>query len=402
MKVEDLVGKCFDRFEQLSSMDPTLPYFYRKEHIRYLERSLRFLSTGYECLDSSRPWMIYWILQSAHLLNFKFSNDVHTDIIKFLSNCRAVTGGFGGGPSQLAHLAPTYAAVLSLCLIETEEAHQAIDMDGIKDFLWSVRESNGAFRMHVDGELDVRGAYCAVTVARLCGISPNNKLFEGTADWIAQCQTYEGGFGGAPGLEAHGGYSFCGAAAIALLGVTTSVNLKALLRWAVNRQMKYEGGFQGRTNKLVDGCYSFWQGALVQVVQMLIEKNSCEDGYTINIDELLFHREALQEYILICCQKPNGGLIDKPGKPEDLYHTCYCLSGLSIAQNFSSTKQPLIIGNPDNECLATHPLYNISPKSVIKAYFFAQQNTTENDDELIGGIINGEADDSFEMKDGGQ
>lgn len=119
---------------------------------------------------------------------------------------------------------------------------------------------------------------------------------------------FVGGFGGAPGLEAHGGYSFCGAAALALLGTTSSVNLKALLRWSVNRQMRFEGGFQGRTNKLVDGCYSFWQGALVQVVQMLIEKNSCEDGYTINIDELLFHREALQEYILICCQKPNGGL----------------------------------------------------------------------------------------------
>jgi protein farnesyltransferase subunit beta len=167
------------------------------------------------------------------------------------------------------------------------------------------------------------------------------------------------------------------------------VNLKALLRWAVNRQMKFEGGFQGRTNKLVDGCYSFWQGALVQVTQMLIEKNSCEDGYTINIDELMFHREALQEYVLICCQKPNGGLLDKPGKPEDLYHTCYCLSGLSIAQNFSSTKQPLIIGNLDNEILATHPLYNISPKSVIKAYCYAQNFTHEMEDELIGGSSNG-------------
>ena len=111
-----------------------------------------------------------------------------------------------------------------------------------------------------------------------------------------------------------GGYSFCGASALALLGTTSTVNLNSLLRWAVNRQMRYEGGFQGRTNKLVDGCYSFWQGCLVQVAQMLIEKSCSDDGYTINIDDLLFHREALQEYILICCQKPNGGLLDKPGK----------------------------------------------------------------------------------------
>lgn len=83
--------------------------------------------------------------------------------------------------------------------------------------------------MHVDGELDVRGAYCAVTVGRLCGISPNNKLFENTPNWISECQTYEGGFGGTPGLEAHGGYSFCGAAALALLGSVGKTNLDSLL-----------------------------------------------------------------------------------------------------------------------------------------------------------------------------
>lgn len=109
-------------------MDPSLPYLYRKEHIRFLERSLRFLSTGYECLDSSRPWLVYWIFQSAHLLNFKFSPQVVSDVIQFLTNCRHPNGGFAGGPGQLPHLAPTYAAVLSLCLIETEEAHEAIDM----------------------------------------------------------------------------------------------------------------------------------------------------------------------------------------------------------------------------------------------------------------------------------
>ena len=32
-----------------------------------------------------------------------------------------------GGPGQLPHLAPTYAAVLSLCILGTEEAYKAID-----------------------------------------------------------------------------------------------------------------------------------------------------------------------------------------------------------------------------------------------------------------------------------
>jgi protein farnesyltransferase subunit beta len=109
-------------------MDPNLPHLYRKEHINFIERSLRFLSTGYECLDSSRPWLVYWIFQSAHVLNFKFSPEIITDVIIFLKNCRSASGGFGGGPMQNPHLAPTYAAVLTLCLMETEEAYEAIDM----------------------------------------------------------------------------------------------------------------------------------------------------------------------------------------------------------------------------------------------------------------------------------
>ena len=38
----------------------------------------------------------------------------------------------------------------------------------------------------------------------------------------------------------------------------------------------------------------------------------------------------LQMYILLCCQNENGGLIDKPEKSADLYHTCYVLSGLAL------------------------------------------------------------------------
>jgi protein farnesyltransferase subunit beta len=45
-------------------------------------------------------------------------------------------------------------------------------------------------------------------------------MFEGTPEWIVSCQSYEGGFGGCPGMEAHGGYSFCGLAALTLLGHT--------------------------------------------------------------------------------------------------------------------------------------------------------------------------------------
>lgn len=81
--------------------------------------------------------------------------------------------------------------------------------------------------------------------------------------------------------------------------------------------------------------------------------------------KLLFFQEALQEYILICCQNPSGGLIDKPGKPRDIYHTCYNLSGLSVAQQ-SHLEEPVIIGTSGNQLAPTHPVYNISPEMALK------------------------------------
>lgn len=46
---------------------------------------------------------------------------------------------------------------------------------------------------------------------------------------IFSCQTYEGGFSGCPGLEAHGGYAFCGLASLVMLRKGHLCDLQALL-----------------------------------------------------------------------------------------------------------------------------------------------------------------------------
>lgn len=128
-------------------------------------------------------------------------------------------------------MAPTYAAVNSLCMIGTPSAYRAINRDTLVKFLFSVREPDGSYRMHVDGETDVRGAYCAISCAKLTNVPAAvfAKLFDKTGDWVATCQTYEGGFGGAPDLEAHGGYTFCGIAALALLNEVHKCDIQQLL-----------------------------------------------------------------------------------------------------------------------------------------------------------------------------
>ena len=51
-------------------------------------------------------------------------------------------------------------------------------------------------------------------------------------------QTYEGGLGGEPGNEAHGGYTYCGLAALMLAESAHVLHLPRLLHWAVHCQAR--------------------------------------------------------------------------------------------------------------------------------------------------------------------
>ncbi|KAA8583034.1 hypothetical protein FQN60_015580 [Etheostoma spectabile] len=210
----------------------------------------------------------------------------------------------------------------------------------------SVKQPDGSFVMHVGGEVDVRSAYCAASVASLTNII-TPKLFEDTTNWILSCQNWEGGLSGVPGLEAHGGYTFCGTAALVILGKEHMLDLKALLRWVVSRQMRFEGGFQGRCNKLVDGCYSFWQAGLLPLLHRALFKQGESE---LSRQRWMFEQQALQE-------------------SRDFYHTCYCLSGLSIAQHFGNMDlhHEMILGKEENRLAPTHPVYNICPEKVAQA-----------------------------------
>jgi len=131
---------------------------------------------------------------------------------------------------------------------------------------------------------------------------------------------------------------------------------KRVLRWLVNQQgSKIElGGFRGRTNKLVDACYSWWVGgafnllcalgikhrpsnkAHVPVEHQPEKEETTEidgDDPWADVDEALFDRLGLQQYIICAAQHDAGGLRDKPPKHPDSYHTLYSLAGLGAAQH---------------------------------------------------------------------
>lgn len=62
----------------------------------------------------------------------------------------------------------------------------------------------------------MRSAYCALATCEIVGL-PMDEISNGVAEWIISCQSFEGGFGGEPYTEAHGGYTFCAVASLVLL-----------------------------------------------------------------------------------------------------------------------------------------------------------------------------------------
>ncbi|KAJ7548772.1 hypothetical protein O6H91_07G026300 [Diphasiastrum complanatum] len=484
MELERKVGDMLGTFVGLGRHQRSvLLELWREEHVEFLvQKGLRRLGASYSVLDSSRPWLCYWSLHSLALLGESFNLELGDDVIEFLERC------------QMPHLATTYAAVCALVTLGGAKALGSINREKMLQFLTRMKDSSGGFRLHEGGEMDVRGCYTAIAVAHILGILTPTITYK-VNEFVVSCQTYEGGIGGEPGAEAHGGYTFCGLAALILTNQMEGLDLPSLLKWAAKRQGKVEGGFQGRTNKLVDGCYSFWQGGIFPLIQHVIPRlvsqlpvfrnhllhpadendvlhmcckvktcleskktgfvhdnsiNSCISGEedegtsepniqitrtriegkesppimsaetlfplkfhgsyqnitdaqqhstdcfskedeqtkhgaaqglsTFNQDSCFvrpfFNTQALQAYVLICCQVLEGGLIDKPGKPRDFYHTCYCLSGLSTAQHptwlqaEACPSESDVLGPSCNLLEPTHPLCNVHFERYLEARSF--------------------------------
>lgn len=435
--VERRVREIYDYFYSISPNSPSdLIEIERDKHFGYLSQGLRKLGPSFSVLDASRPWLCYWTLHSIALLGESIGGKLENDAIDFLTRCQDKDGGYGGGPGQMPHLATTYAAVNSLITLGKPEALSSINREKLYTFLLRMKDASGGFRMHDGGEVDVRACYTAISVANILNIV-DDELIHGVGNYILSCQTYEGGIAGEPGSEAHGGYTFCGLAAMILINEVNRLDLPGLIDWVVFRQ-GVEGGFQGRTNKLVDGCYSFWQGAVVFLIQRLnlivheqlglsndLSTESADDsseselsdeeehleGISSHVQDTfplgqagacqenashspkiadtgyefinrpiamrpLFDSMYLQQYVLLCSQIEVGGFRDKPGKGRDYYHTCYCLSGLSIAQyswtdEADSPPLPRDVFGPYSKCLLeqVHPLFNV----VLDRYYEARE-----------------------------
>ncbi len=284
------------------------------------------------------------------LRKYQFNLKQKTKVVEYLKLCQHPAGGFAGAPYTEPHIASTYAAVCTLANLKWEKAYGIIDRAGMRKFLLRIKHLPGdsespagmslarttipgSFQIHLNGENDMRATYCAMVVADLLNLIDIPELRAGVSDYIASCQTYEGGIACVPFGEAHAGYTYCGLATLILLGESHKISLPRLIEWASARQLEDEGGFNGRINKLVDSCYNFWVGAIFELADMATHGKCNLSG------KWLANSAAVRGYTLLCCQSKKGGMIDKPGRNPDMYHTCYSLAGLSILEAGSAYQE---------------------------------------------------------------
>lgn len=193
--------------------------------------------------------------------------------------------GFRGSPSNgeqsdydCGNLPMTYCALASLVILGDDL--KRVCKEGILKCLKMYELPDGSFiACQIEKENDLRSVYCAAAISELLKDFSSIDIVK-TTDYIKSCLTYENGFGQKPGMEAHGGPTFCAIAAMHMMNTLEWAfeieELEDIANWCLQRHVS---GFQGRPYKDPDTCYSYWIGASI---------------YLLNQYDLVDHKEEMQ------------------------------------------------------------------------------------------------------------
>ena len=136
-------------------------------------------------------------------------------------------------------------------------------------------------------------------------------------DFILKSLSYEGAFGQGPGLEAHGGSTYCAVATLSMLGVLPTLEPKVREKCQKWLSFKLDESFHGRPNKQDDTCYTWWVGGALKL---------------LNNEEAFVNSQILKclDFIIQTQDGITGGLAKLPDCPPDPLHTYLGLSGLAL------------------------------------------------------------------------
>ncbi|MEE6516096.1 hypothetical protein FKM82_025337 [Ascaphus truei] len=235
-------------------------------------------------------------------------------------------------PYDSSHIAMTYTALSSLVILGDDLSR--VNKEACLAGLRALQLHDGSFCAVPEGsENDMRFVYCAACICYMLndwsGINIGKSI-----EYIRRSMSYENGLGQGAGLEAHGGSTFCGIAALCLMGkledVFSEKELNRIRRWCIMRQ---QNGFNGRPNKPVDTCYSFWVGATLTLLNIF--------KYT--------NLERNRHFILSTQDRLVGGFAKWPDSHPDALHAYFGICGLSLMGESGISK--------------VHPALNVSVRT---------------------------------------
>eukprot|EP00095_Tigriopus_kingsejongensis_P011775 snap_masked-scaffold119_size336447-processed-gene-1.5 protein:Tk11775 transcript:snap_masked-scaffold119_size336447-processed-gene-1.5-mRNA-1 annotation:"geranylgeranyl transferase type-1 subunit beta-like" len=313
-----------------------------KRHAKYLRRSLEVLP---EAFDPNRMSVAFFAISGFYLLPSELNPLAHDSEERlrcrrwirtlYVYDAAAGWAGFHGsnalriadgrvlrGEHHAGHVAMTYTALVCLQLLGDDLT--GLDRPALARGVAACQQADGSFLSATEGgESDMRFTFCAAVICHLIGDWSGVDQAAATR-FICRSISYEGAIAQGPHLEAHGGSTYCGLAALHLMGrmdALTPRKRRAMTRWCVNR---LDDGFSGRPNKFDDTCYTFWLGASLTLLEPFP-------------DVADFIRQSAS-FVLTTQDPITGGLGKCPDVGSDPLHTYLGLAGLGLA-NYPGLKR---------------------------------------------------------------
>ena len=311
-------------------------FLLHNRHAKYFQRSLAVLPSSLASYDTQRVTIAFFALSGLDLLSkLELLSDQKVHIIDWFYKCLVISeeeetecwSGFRGStalrlteeasPSHdhdHGHIAMTYTALASLLVLgdDLSRVNRKAVIAGVR----ALQLQNGSYKAALQGgENDMRFLYCAACICFMLNDWSGMNL-ESAVEYVISSISYEGGVGQGPGLESHGGSTYCAVAALSLMNRLHQLGetrLENLTRWCIQRQAE-RSGFMGRPNKPEDTCYSFWVGATLHILGKLDMTDT----------------EASRRFVLSTQDPVTGGLAKWVDTQPDPLHTYLGLSGLGL------------------------------------------------------------------------
>ncbi|KAH8554271.1 protein geranylgeranyltransferase-like protein type I beta subunit [Umbelopsis sp. PMI_123] len=328
-----------------------------KKHIAYFLYNLRMMPAPYTETETNRMTLAFFCLGSLSLLDqldTVISDKDRKDWIDWIYAQQVLPDpddpeksryscGFKGSswaghpfdpqttytkhdPNDPANLPNTYTALANLLLLGDDLTR--VNTKAIVTTIKHLQQDDGSFAPSYGSlETDIRFVFCACVISYILDDWSGVNI-ERAISFIRNCQSYENAMGQAPKGEAHGGSTYCGVAALTIMGKLQEglVDKDDLINWCLARQIS---GFQGRPNKKEDTCYCFWIGSALQ-----------------NLEAFHLVNEVNLRSFLMTTQTSRGGFGKDAESPPDVLHSYMGLATLSLMKEPGVTELDTALNIP--------------------------------------------------------